>query len=49
MMSDEEQDVDIYKSLTEWADEDHDTTLVEFKYNQKDERYYLPGDFSLPK
>ena len=49
MMSDEEQDVDVYKSLTEWADEDHETSKIEFKFNPKDEKFYLPGDFSLPK
>ena len=37
----------MYDKLTKMAD-GHRELNIEYKFNSKDNRYYLPGDFSLP-
>lgn len=38
----------IYDKLTQFA-EDSKSLQTEYKFNPEDDKYYLPGDFSLPK
>ena len=38
----------IYDKLTKFA-EDSKSLQTEYKFNPDDNKYYLPGDFSLPK
>lgn len=38
----------IYDKLTQFAD-DSKSLQTEYKFNPEDDKYYLPGDFSLPK
>ena len=45
----EDSDEDmIYDKLTKFA-EDSKSLQTEYKFNPDDNKYYLPGDFSLPK
>lgn len=38
----------IYDKLTQFA-ADSKSLQTEYKFNPEDNKYYLPGDFSLPK
>ena len=38
----------IYDKLTQFAD-DSKSLQTEYKFNPEDDKFYLPGDFSLPK
>ena len=38
----------LYDKLTQFAD-DSKSLQTEYKFNPEDDKYYLPGDFSLPK